>query len=75
MGRVQFKGGTLLAPVPPALVTVGNMETANVLTVAWTGIICSDPAMTYVSIRLSSIFPPLPRQKRWTTAAFLQVLR
>lgn len=53
MGRVQFKGGTLLAPVPPALVTVGNMEEANVLTVAWTGIICSDPAMTYVSVRPS----------------------
>lgn len=53
MGRVQFKGGTLLAPVPPALVTVGSLEEPNVLTVAWTGIICSDPAMTYVSIRPS----------------------
>lgn len=53
MGRVQLKGGTLLAPVPPALVTVGSLEEPNVLTVAWTGIICSDPAMTYVSIRPS----------------------
>ena len=51
MARVSMKGGTLLAPVPPALVTVGKGETVNVLTVAWTGIVCSHPAMTYVSIR------------------------
>ena len=51
MARISMKGGTLLAPVPPALVTVGKGETANVLTIAWTGIVCSHPAMTYVSIR------------------------
>lgn len=51
MARRNMKGGTLLAPVPPALVTVGDMEKPNVLTVAWTGILCSDPAKTYVSVR------------------------
>ena len=51
MARKAMRGGTLLAPVPPALVTVGNLEKSNVLTVAWTGILCSDPALTYVSIR------------------------
>jgi len=42
-----------LAPVPAVLVTSGNMEHPNVATVAWTGILCSDPPMTYVSLRPS----------------------
>ena len=53
MARKVMRAGTLLAPVPPALVTVGNIEKHNVLTVAWTGIVCSDPALTYVSVRPS----------------------
>ena len=51
MTKLEWKGGTLLAPVPPALVTCGSMEKPNVLTVAWTGILCSDPPKTYVSVR------------------------
>ena len=53
MKKVTWKGGTLLAPVPPALVSCGSMEKPNVLTVAWTGIVCSDPPKTYVSVRSS----------------------
>ncbi len=53
MARTHLKAGTLLAPVPPALITVGNMEKANIMTAAWTGILCSDPPKTYVSIRPS----------------------
>ncbi len=53
MARVHFKGGTLLAPVPPALITVGTVEEGNIMTAAWTGILCSDPPKTYVSIRPS----------------------
>lgn len=53
MKKVTWKGGTLLAPVPPALVSCGSMEKPNVLTVAWTGILCSDPPKTYVSVRPS----------------------
>lgn len=53
MSRKHFKGGTLTAPLPPVLVTVGEGEKANVLTVAWTGILASDPPKTYVSIRPS----------------------
>lgn len=53
MGKVLWKGGALLAPVPPALVTCGTMEQPNVLTVAWTGILCTHPAMTYISVRPS----------------------
>lgn len=51
MAKLQWKPGTLLAPAPPALVSCGTMEAHNVLTVAWTGIVCSEPPMTYVSIR------------------------
>ena len=51
MERVKWRGSTLLSPVPAALVTVGAGETANVLTVAWCGIVCSQPPMTYISVR------------------------
>ena len=51
--RKGFAPGTLTAPLPPALVTVGEGDAANVLTVAWTGILASTPPRTYVSIRPS----------------------
>lgn len=51
MEKQIWKPGTLLSPVPPALVTCGTMERPNLLTVAWTGIVNSNPPMTYVSIR------------------------
>ncbi len=53
MARIQLKGGTLLGPLPPALVTSGDMETSNIMTAAWTGILCTNPPKTYVSIRPS----------------------
>ena len=49
--RKSFSPGALTAPLPPALVTVGDEEDANVLTVAWTGTICSNPPMCYISVR------------------------
>lgn len=51
MSKIQWKDSTLLAPVPAALVSCGTMENPNALTVAWTGITCSDPPMTYISVR------------------------
>ena len=51
MPKLIWEPATLLAPVPAVLVTCGTMEAPNVMTVAWTGIVNSDPAMTYVSIR------------------------
>ena len=53
MAKVQWKGGALLAPVPPALVTCANGEEQNVLTVAWTGITNTVPPKTYISVRPS----------------------
>ena len=51
MAKLQWKPGTLRAPAPPALGSCGTMEEHNVLTAAWTGIVNSEPPMTYVSIR------------------------
>ena len=51
MKRIELKGGALTAPLPPALVTVGEGEEANVLTVAWTGILATVPPRTYISVR------------------------
>ncbi len=53
MAKVKWRGGTLLSPVPPALVTCSDGEHDNVLTIAWTGILCSDPPKTYISVRPS----------------------
>ena len=51
MSKINWKGSALLAPVPAALVTCGTVETPNALTIAWTGITCSNPPMTYISVR------------------------
>lgn len=51
MGKITWKPGTMEYPLPAVLVSCGDENNSNLLTVAWTGIICTDPAMTYVSIR------------------------
>lgn len=52
--KKQFKPGTMLNPVPTVMVSCGNMEdTHNIITIAWTGIVNSEPPMTYVSVRKS----------------------
>lgn len=51
MAKQIWKPGTLLNPVPVVMVTSKYGEKENVFTVAWTGTICSDPAMTYISVR------------------------
>lgn len=53
MTKITWKPGTMLYPLPPALISSGTVEKPNMMTVAWTGIISSDPVMTYVSIRPS----------------------
>jgi flavin reductase (DIM6/NTAB) family NADH-FMN oxidoreductase RutF len=51
--KVSWKGGALIAPLPPALVSCGTMEKPNVLTVAWTGMLSTVPPKTYISVRPS----------------------
>lgn len=53
MAKITWRAGTLLAPLPPALISSGTIKKPNVMTAAWTGIIASDPVITYVSIRPS----------------------
>ena len=49
--KVRSKAGPLLAPVPSVMVSCGSMEESNIITIAWTGIINSDPPMTYISVQ------------------------
>ena len=51
MSKVTWKPGTFLYPLPVVMVSCGTMEKANIITVAWTGIINTDPAMVYISVR------------------------
>ena len=53
MSKVTWKGGALLAPVPPCMVTCGTEENPNIITVAWTGIVNTHPPKTYISVRPS----------------------
>lgn len=52
MPKVVWPPGNLLAPVPVVLVSCqGKTGPPNVLTVAWTGTVCSDPPMLSVSLQ------------------------
>ena len=51
MGRIKFRGGAMLAPLPPALVSCGTEENSNIITIAWTGILSTVPPKTYISVR------------------------
>lgn len=53
MARVSWKGSTLLGPVPPVMVSCGDMESSNIITIAWTGILNTSPPKTYISVRPS----------------------
>lgn len=50
--KTPFKPGTMLYPLPAVMVTCGDApENWNIITVGWTGTLCSDPPMCYVSLR------------------------
>ena len=51
MAKVEWKAGTFIYPIPAVMVTSGDMEKSNIMTVAWTGIINTNPAMCYISVR------------------------
>lgn len=54
MSKQIWKPGTMLYPVPAVMVSCGDIDNEkNILTIAWTGTINSDPAMTYISVRPS----------------------
>ena len=53
MSKVMWKPGTFLYPIPAVMVSCGTMEKSNIITVAWTGILNTNPAMVYISVRPS----------------------
>lgn len=54
MSKVQLPGSTALFPVPAVMVSCGNIGfKPNIITIAWTGTVNSDPPMVSVSIRSS----------------------
>lgn len=53
MGKVMWKPGTFIYPIPAVMVSCGTMEKSNIITVAWTGILNTDPARVYISVRPS----------------------
>lgn len=51
MSKTVWKSGTFVYPIPAVMVSCGNMEKSNIITVAWTGILNTNPAMVYISVR------------------------
>ena len=50
MAKESWKPGNMLYPVPAVMVTCKGEKT-NIVTLAWAGTICSEPAMVSISVR------------------------
>src|SRR5512138_956043 len=54
MTKILWKPGTMIYPLPAVMVSSGSVaEEFNILTISWTGTICTDPPMCYISVRPS----------------------
>ncbi|RLD47064.1 MAG: flavin reductase family protein [Bacteroidetes bacterium] len=52
MSKVEWKSGTLVYPLPAALISCGSQaDIQNLITISWTGTINTNPPMLYISIR------------------------
>lgn len=51
MAKQEWKPGNMVYPLPAVMVSVGNEKESNIITIAWTGTICTNPAMLYISVR------------------------
>ena len=52
--KVSWKPGTMIYPLPAVMVSCGSSrEEYNIITIAWTGTVCTDPPMCYISVRPS----------------------
>ena len=81
MSKQSWRGSTLLNPEPPVLVSCGGLENPNLITIGWTGTICTQPSMVSISVRperfshhliqgsLPSTCPPKHWCGRWIGAA------
>lgn len=68
MKKISWRPGTQIYPLPAVIVTCGDSpENWNMLTIAWTGTICSDPAMCYISVRPQrASYPIIEKFKEFT---------
>ena len=51
MSKITWKSGTFEYPIPAVMVSCGTMQKSNIITVAWTGVVNTNPAMVYISVR------------------------
>ena len=52
MAKIHWKPGTMVYPIPAVMVSCGETpDEYNIITIAWTGTINSDPPMCYISVR------------------------
>ena len=63
MGKQIWRAGNMLYPVPAVMVSTADASgKPNILTVAWTGTICSDPPMVYISVRPERFSNPILKE-------------
>ncbi len=62
MERRALKPGTMIYPLPAVIVSCGTMAKSNLITVAWTGTVCTNPPMCYISVRPERYSYPLIRE-------------
>ena len=52
MAKIEWKPGNMVYPLPAVMVSCGDMDKeSNIITVAWTGTVCTNPPMAYISVR------------------------
>lgn len=65
MAKREFKGDVALFPVPVVLVTCVDISgKPNIITLAWAGVVCSEPPMVSISIRPNRYSYPLIKETR-----------
>ena len=52
MAKIQWKPGNMVYPLPAVMVSCADKDgNSNIITVAWTGTVCTNPPMAYISVR------------------------
>lgn len=52
MAKIQWKPGNMVYPLPAVMVSCADKAgNSNIITVAWTGTVCTNPPMAYISVR------------------------
>lgn len=66
MSKITFeKPGNFLYPVPAVLVSLQDKSgKKNIITIAWTGTVCSDPPMAYISVRHERTSYPMLKETK-----------